>query len=66
MAELDIQECIYCGQIIDQTPSLYLPSVSPDGERYGDPAVASYYCGNCESSFSIYFEPDEDGNFIKI
>lgn len=63
-AELDIQECVYCGQVLDQMPSLELPPISPDGEKY--PAVASYYCGNCSSAFSIYFEPDENGNLIKF
>lgn len=58
-AELDIQECVYCGQVIELMPTLY--------PEKGDSAFsAHYYCGNCESNFTLYFDEDENGVLTKI
>lgn len=58
-AELDIQECVYCGQVIESMPTLY-------PEKGNSVFAAYYYCGNCESSFSVYFEETEDGRLVRL
>jgi len=76
-AELDIQDCVYCGQTIDSMPSLNkirelypLGVVSSDITLLGLSAnlsiSATYYCGHCQSNFTLYFAEDENGNVTKF
>jgi hypothetical protein len=58
-AEFDIQDCVYCGQPIDGMPLL-----TKTREHYS--LSATYYCGNCESNFTLYFEEDENGSLRKL
>lgn len=57
--ELDIHDCVYCGQPLDAMPSL----------RRGDAdglIGATYHCVFCESNFTLYFDEDENGVLTKI
>lgn len=58
-AELDIHDCVYCSQPLDSMPLV-------NRQKVEDPLAATYYCGNCESNFTLYFDEDASGNFIKV
>lgn len=59
IAALDIHDCVYCNSPIDTMPTLTQVSAE-------DPKGATYYCGNCQSNFTIYFDEDEDENVTKF